>query len=192
MHDVNWLGFSFGDGPMYASDYFEEMYQLAEELIAEGKAYVDHLSDEEIRDYRGSLGEPGRPSPYRERTAAENLALFREMRSGDLPDGSCVLRAKIDVGSRQHEDARPASLPDPPRPPSPDRRRLAHLSDVRLGPSPLRRHRRGDPLDLYPRVRKQPRAVRLGHRQHAASPNATVSAGPTSTSSPVSTSTTPS
>ncbi len=62
---------------MYASDYFEEMYQLAEELIAEGKAYVDDLSDEEIKEYRGSLAEPGRPSPYRERTAEENLALFR-------------------------------------------------------------------------------------------------------------------
>ena len=66
MRDVNWLGFSFGERALYASDYFEEMYQLAEELIVEGKAYVDHLSDEEIREYRGSLGEPGRPSPYRD------------------------------------------------------------------------------------------------------------------------------
>jgi glutaminyl-tRNA synthetase len=99
MHDVNWLGFSFGDRPLYASDYFEEMYQLAEELIGDGKAYVDDLSDEEIKEYRGSLSEPGRPSPFRMRTVAENLALFREMRTGDLPDGSCVLRAKIDLGS---------------------------------------------------------------------------------------------
>src|SRR6202048_309886 len=72
MQDVNWLGFSFGDRALYASDYFEEMYQLAEELIGGGKAYVDHLIDEQIKDYRGSLGEPGRPSPYRDRTAEEN------------------------------------------------------------------------------------------------------------------------
>jgi glutaminyl-tRNA synthetase len=97
--DVNWLGFSFGDRALYASDYFGEMYRLAEDLIGEGKAYVDHLSDEEIKAYRGSLGEPGRPSPYRARTAAENQALFREMRAGVLPDGSCVLRAKIDLGA---------------------------------------------------------------------------------------------
>jgi len=95
--DVKWLGFSFGDRALYASDYFDEMYQLAEELIGEGKAYVDDLSDEEIKEYRGSLAEPGRPSPYRERTAEENLALFRSMRAGDLADGSCVLRAKIDL-----------------------------------------------------------------------------------------------
>ncbi len=99
VHDVNWLGFSFGDQALYASDYFEEMYQLAEELIGYGKAYVDHLSDEEIKDYRGGLTEPGRPSPFRLRTVEENLALFREMRGGGLPDGSCVLRAKIDLGS---------------------------------------------------------------------------------------------
>jgi glutaminyl-tRNA synthetase len=97
--DVKWLGFSFGDQALYASDYFDEMYQLAEELIAEGKAYVDDLDDEEIKDYRGRLGEPGRPSPYRVRTVEENLGLFRQMRAGDLPDGSCVLRAKIDPGA---------------------------------------------------------------------------------------------
>jgi glutaminyl-tRNA synthetase len=99
VHDVKWLGFSFGDRALYTSDYFEEMYGLAEELITEGKAYVDHLTDEEIKDYRGSLVEPGRPSPYRTRTVEENLSLFREMRGGGLPDGSCVLRAKIDMGA---------------------------------------------------------------------------------------------
>jgi glutaminyl-tRNA synthetase len=99
VQDVNWLGFSFGDRALYASDYFEEMYQLAEELIGQGKAYVDHLSDEEIKEYRGSLSEPGRPSPFRTRTVEENLALFRDMRAGGLRDGSCVLRGKIDVES---------------------------------------------------------------------------------------------
>jgi glutaminyl-tRNA synthetase len=99
VNDVKWLGFSFGGRALYASDYFDEMYQLAEELVAEGKAYVDDLSEEEIKSYRGTLGEPGRPSPCRVRTAEDNLALFREMRAGDLPDGRCVLRAKIDLGA---------------------------------------------------------------------------------------------
>src|SRR5690349_2858411 len=97
--DIQWLGFSFGDAALYASDYFEEMYQLAEDLVTEGKAYVDHLSDEEIKSYRGSLTEPGRPSPYRDRSVEENLRLFREMRAGGLPDGTCVLRAKIDLAA---------------------------------------------------------------------------------------------
>ena len=97
--DVEWLGFSFGEQALYASDYFEEMYQLAEDLIRDGKAYVDHLSDEEIKDYRGTLSEPGRPSPYRDRSVEENLALFRQMRSGELPDGTCVLRARIDLAA---------------------------------------------------------------------------------------------
>ncbi|MDQ4097592.1 MAG: glutamine--tRNA ligase/YqeY domain fusion protein [Actinomycetota bacterium] len=97
--DVRWLGFSFGDRALYASDYFEEMYELAADLIRDGKAYVDHLSDQEIREYRGSLTEPGRPSPYRDRSVEENLALFRHMRAGELPDGACVLRAKIDLAA---------------------------------------------------------------------------------------------
>ena len=99
VRDVNWLGFSVGDRPFYASDYFEEMYFLAEELIGDGKGYVDDLNDEEIKEYRGSLSEPGRPSPFRMRTVEENLALFRQMRNGDVPDGRCVLRARIDLGS---------------------------------------------------------------------------------------------
>jgi glutaminyl-tRNA synthetase len=97
--DVAWLGFSFDDRALYASDYFEEMYQLAEDLIGEGKAYVDHLSDEEIKEYRGSLTRPGQPSPYRDRDVEENLALFRQMRAGELPDGACVLRARIDLAA---------------------------------------------------------------------------------------------
>ena len=99
IRDVTWLGFSFGDRPFYASDYFDEMYRLAEGLVRAGEAYVDHLSEEEIRDYRGSLTEPGRPSPYRKRSAEDNLELLQQMRAGDLPDGSCVLRAKIDLGA---------------------------------------------------------------------------------------------
>ena len=97
--DVEWLGFSYGDRALYASDYFEEMYELAELLIRKGEAYVDHLSEDEIREYRGTLSEPGRPSPYRDRTVEENLDLFRRMRAGEFPDGTCVLRAKIDLAA---------------------------------------------------------------------------------------------
>ncbi|MGH9000971.1 MAG: glutamine--tRNA ligase, partial [Acidimicrobiia bacterium] len=97
--DVAWLGFSFGERALFASDYFAEMYALAEDLIGEGKAYVDHLSDTEIREYRSTLGEPGRPSPYRDRSVEENLGLFRQMRAGELADGTCVLRARIDLAS---------------------------------------------------------------------------------------------
>ncbi len=95
--DVRWLGFDFGERALFASDYFEQMYALAENLVGHGKAYVDHLSDDEIKEYRGSLSAPGRPSPYRDRGIEENLALLRQMRAGDLPDGTCVLRARIDL-----------------------------------------------------------------------------------------------
>jgi glutaminyl-tRNA synthetase len=97
--DVRWLGFDWDGEVKYASDNFEQLYQWAEYLISEGKAYVDDLSAEEIREYRGTLTEPGRNSPHRERTPDENLALFRCMRAGDFADGEKVLRAKIDMAS---------------------------------------------------------------------------------------------
>jgi glutaminyl-tRNA synthetase len=99
MADVRWLGFDWGRHLHHASDYFEQLYQWAEQLIRAGKAYVDDLSAEEIREYRGTLTEPGRPSPYRDRPVAENLDLFRRMRAGEFPDGSKTLRAKIDMAS---------------------------------------------------------------------------------------------
>jgi glutaminyl-tRNA synthetase len=94
---VQWLGFSWGEHLYYASDYFEQLYQWAEYLIEQGKAYVDDQSAEEIRQHRGTLTESGIPSPYRERSVAENLDLFRRMRAGEFSDGSKVLRAKIDM-----------------------------------------------------------------------------------------------
>lgn len=97
--DVRWLGFDWEDRLFYASDYFEQLYQYAERLIELGKAYVCDLSPQEIKEYRGTLTEPGRESPYRNRTVAENLDLFRRMRAGEFPDGSRVLRAKIDMAS---------------------------------------------------------------------------------------------
>ncbi len=97
--DVHWLGFNWGDRMFYASDYFEQMYRYAEQLIRDGKAYVDSLTADEIREYRGTLTSPGRNSPYRERSVEENLDLFRRMRAGEFPDGVHVLRAKIDMAS---------------------------------------------------------------------------------------------
>jgi glutaminyl-tRNA synthetase len=98
MKDVRWLGFKW-DGLYYASDYFDQLYEWAIKLINEGKAYVDDLSAEEIRKYRGTLTEPGKDSPHRNRTPKENLDLFERMRKGEFPDGSRVLRAKIDMAS---------------------------------------------------------------------------------------------
>lgn len=99
IRDIRWLGWDWGDRLYYASDYFEQMYEYAEQLIKAGKAYIDELSAEEIRNYRGTLTEPGRLSPYRKRPVEENLDLFRRMRAGEFPDGSRVLRAKIDMTS---------------------------------------------------------------------------------------------
>ena len=98
LNDVRWLGFEW-DGLYYASDYFDQLYEWAVKLINEGKAYVDDLSADEIRKYRGTLTEPGKESPHRGRTINENLDLFERMRNGEFPDGSRVLRAKIDMAS---------------------------------------------------------------------------------------------
>ena len=97
--DVRWLGYDWGPHLYFASDYFEQLYRWAEELIRRGLAYVDDLSAEEIRRHRGTLTEPGRNSPFRDRPVEENLDLFRRMRAGEFPDGARVLRAKIDMAS---------------------------------------------------------------------------------------------
>ena len=97
--DVQWLGFDWGDRLFYASDYFEQLYQYAVKLIKAGKAYVCSLSTEEIREYRGTLTEPGMESPYRKRSVEENLDLFQRMRTGEFEDGAHVLRAKIDMAA---------------------------------------------------------------------------------------------
>jgi glutaminyl-tRNA synthetase len=99
INDVRWLGFDWDDRLFYASDYFEKMYDYAAHLIKAGQAYVCDLNPEEIRKYRGSFKEPGRESPYRKRSVVENLDLFQRMRAGEFPDGSRVLRAKIDMSS---------------------------------------------------------------------------------------------
>ena len=97
--DIRWLGFTWDDREYYASDYFEQIYRWAEQLVLAGNAYVCDLSADEVRRYRGSLTEPGENSPYRDRSIEENLDLFRRMRAGEFPDGSRTLRAKIDMAS---------------------------------------------------------------------------------------------
>lgn len=99
IQDVKWLGFDWGDRLYFASDYYDQLYQYAIQLIKEGKAYVCSLSPEEIRQYRGTLTEPGRDSPYRNRSVEENLDLFERMRAGEFEEGTHVLRAKIDMNS---------------------------------------------------------------------------------------------
>lgn len=97
--DIRWLGFDWEEREFYASDYFDQLYQWAEQLINQSDAYVDDLSPEEIRQYRGTLTEPGKNSPFRERSVKENLDLFRRMKNGEFQDGARVLRAKIDMAS---------------------------------------------------------------------------------------------
>ena len=99
MKDIKWLGFDWEDRLYYASDYFDRMYSYAEQLIEKGSAYVCDLSAEEVREYRGTLTEPGRNSPWRNRSIEDNLDLFRRMKAGEFPDGSRTLRAKIDMAS---------------------------------------------------------------------------------------------
>ena len=98
-NDVHWLGFDWEDRLFYASDYFEQLYEYAKQLIRDGKAYVDDLSVDEMRALRGTLTEPGKPSPHRDRTVEENLDLFERMRAGEFVEGSHILRAKIDMAS---------------------------------------------------------------------------------------------
>ncbi|WP_257977605.1 glutamate--tRNA ligase family protein, partial [Vibrio parahaemolyticus] len=97
--DVKWLGFEWTGNVRYSSDYFDTLYQYAIELINKGLAYVDELSPDEIREYRGTLKEPGKNSPYRERLIEDNLALFEKMRAGGFEEGKACLRAKIDMAS---------------------------------------------------------------------------------------------
>ena len=126
--DVRWLGFDWAERAHYASDYFEQMYTFAEQLIRDGHAYVDSLTADEIRDYRGTLTEPGRNSPHRSRPAAESLDLFRRMRAGEFPDGTHVLRAAIDMASPN------INMRDPT------------LYRIRHAPH----HRTGDAWSIYP------------------------------------------
>jgi len=128
IEDVRWLGADWGDRLYYASDYFEQMYEYAVQLVKAGKAYVCDLTAEETREHRGTLTKPGKDSPYRSRSVEENLDLFERMRAGEFPDGSRTLRAKIDMASSNFNLRDPVMY------------RILHASH----------HRSGDQWCLYP------------------------------------------
>ena len=156
--DVHWLGFEW-DGLHYASDYFDQLYEWAIKLINSGKAYVDDLSAEEIRKYRGTLTEPGKDSPYRDRSAEENLDLFERMRNGEFPDGSRVLRAKIDMASRNLNLRDPVLYRILRAEHHRTGRQVAYLSHVRLRAWPIGFDRTRDALHLHARIRGSPPAL---------------------------------
>ena len=134
--DIRWLGFQWNGEPLYASDYFEQLYEYAVQLIKKGKAYVCDLSPDEIRAYRGTLNEPGRDSPYRNRSIEENLDLFERMRRGEFPDGARTLRARIDMASGNINLRDPVMyriLHDPPHHRTGDQWRLYPMYDFAHG-----------------------------------------------------------
>jgi glutaminyl-tRNA synthetase len=139
VEDVKWLGADFGDRLLYASDYFQQLYDWAVELIKKGKAFVCDLSSDQVRETRGTLTEAGQNSPYRDRSVEENLDLFAHMKAGEFPDGARTLRANR-YGVSESQPARSGDVPDSARRASPDRESLVHLSHVRLGARPIRFH----------------------------------------------------
>ena len=160
--DVRWLGFDWEDRLFYASDYFDQLHAWAVQLINVGKAYVCDLSAEEVRQYRGTLNEPGKESPYRNRSVEDNLALFGKMRAGEFPDGSRTLRAKIDMASPNLNMRDPVMY------------RILHAEHHRTGEKwciypmydfarTIRLHREDHAFHLHARIRRSPPAVQLVH-----------------------------
>ncbi len=141
LEDLNWLGASRTAAFSTAAIILSSCYEYAEQLIKEGKAYVDDLTREQMQEYRGNDRQAQPPRPYRDRTPEENLDLFRRMRAGEFADGEKTLRAKIDLASPQHEHARPDHLPHQACRPSPPGRQVVHLPDVRLCTPHSGRHR---------------------------------------------------
>ena len=129
-NDVRWLGFDWEDREYYASDYFNQLYQWAEKLISDGNAYVCDLTPDQVRDYRGTLTAPGKESPFRNRTPAENLDLFRRMRAGEFPRRLAHAAGQGRHGLAQHQHARPGDVPHLAGHASPHGRQVAHLPHV--------------------------------------------------------------
>ena len=151
--DIRWLGFNWA-GEYYASDYFQQLYDWAVELIKKGLAYVDDQTQEEIRQNRGTVQQPGVDSPWRNRSVEENLDLFERMKNGEFPDGSKVLRAKIDMAHPNMMFRDPLMY------------RIIHAHHHRTGDKwcSVRLDRAHHPLDMHPGVRRTPSALRLVHR----------------------------
>ena len=157
--DVHWLGYDWGTNLYYASDYFERLYEWAEGLIKAGHAYVDDQSQEEIRLTRGTLTEPGKNSPFRDRPVDENLDLFRRMKAGEFPNGARVLRAKIDMASGNINLRDPVLYRILHAAPSAHRRQMVDLSELRLRPRPVGRDRGHHAFDLHAGIRGPPAAL---------------------------------
>ena len=144
--DIRWLGFDWGEHLHHASDYFEQLYDWAVHLVRNGDAYVDDLSADEIRENRGTLTEPGRNSPWRDRPVDETLDLFARMRAGEFPNGARVLRAKIDMASPNINLRDPVLYRIVHAAASPDRRRVAHLSRRTTSRTASRTRSRASPI----------------------------------------------
>ena len=151
-------------GCIYASDYFDQLYQWAEQLMLAGKAYVCDLTADEVRQHRGTLTEPGKDSPYRNRPSEENLDLFRRMRAGEFPDGSRTLRAKIDMASPNLNLRDPVMYRILHATHHRTGDKLVHLPHLRLRPRRVGLDRGDHALDLHAGVREPPPAVRLVRR----------------------------
>ena len=162
--DVRWLGFDWDDREFYASDYFEPLYQFAIQLIKAGKAFVCDLNADQMREYRGTLTEPGKNSPYRDRSVEENLDLFQRMRAGEFADGSRTLRAKIDMASPNINMRDPVMYRVLRATHHRTGDTVVHLSDVRFCPWSVGFDRRDYSFDLHVGVRRSPSALRLVSR----------------------------
>ena len=158
---MRWLGFDWGKHLYHASDYFERLYEWAEQLIRAGKAYVDDQTPEEMRVDRGTLTEPGRNSPFRDRSVEENLDLFRRMKAGEFPNGARVLRAKIDMASGNINLRDPVLYRILQGAASAHRHHVVDLSELRLRARPVGRDRGHHAFDLHAGIRGSPAALRL-------------------------------
>ena len=166
--DVRWLGFDWGEHEYYASDYFEQLYEWAVQLIKAGKAFVCELNAEQMREYRGTLTEPGKNSPWRDRPVEENLDLFERMKAGEFDEGSHTLRARVDMAHPNLNMRDPVMyrILKASHHRTGDKWCIYPMYDFTHGQSDsIERHH---PLDLHPRVRGPPAALRLvpGHAGH--------------------------
>ncbi len=164
IEDVRWLGGDWEGRMFYASDYFDQIYAWAVQLIQSGKAYVCDLTPDEVRKQRGTLTEPGQESPYRNRSVEENLDLFARMKAGEFPDGARTLRAKIDMASANLNLRDPIMYRIVHARSSPHRRQVVHLSDVRFRAWGIGFGRENHAFHLHAGVRGSSSAVRLVHR----------------------------
>ena len=165
--DVRWLGFDWGEHLHHASDYFEQLYAWAVHLVEQGLAFVDDQTADEIRETRGTLTAPGTNSPFRRPRRRGEPRPVRADARGRVPERRPRPPGEDRHGLAEHQPPRPGPVPDRPRQPSPDRRRVVRLPDLRLRPRPVRRDRGRDPLDLHARVRGPPAALRLADRAPA-------------------------